>query len=153
MSVEAMHSKVKHHINGKHIRHSANNSIKPSVEVETTYLVKSSTPFISGVKKINKILDKFNKTINRTNRKYQGGEYKKVNYITVKGMGKAIPKTLSIACKFQDEMDFKVDILTGSTEVLDEFEPDESIEGSIEDTVYKKRKVSYIELRIWLKRE
>lgn len=72
-------------------------------------------------------------------------------------MGKAIENTLSIALKFQDELNYKVDILTGSVEVLDEFQigtnGDDSDNDYNDETLFKKRMVSYIETRIWLKRE
>lgn len=135
-------------INGKHIKHSSNVNIKLIVEQETTFLVKSSTPFVSALKRINKMLNKFNKTITKTN-KYQAGEYKKVKYITVKGMGKSIENTLSIANRLQNNYHYKVDVLTGSVEVLDEFVP----ETDSFDSTFQKRKVSTVELRVWLKRE
>lgn len=145
-------------INGKHVRHSANINSQLVIEKETTFFVKSSTPFVSGLKRINKMLNKFNKTITRHTNKYQGGEYKKVKYITVKGMGKSIENTLGIANKLQNDLHYKVDILTGTVEVLDEFEPFEEQDhhkhkNSIDDITFQKRKVSTIELRIWLKRE
>lgn len=145
------HHKQKNHIDGKHIKHSANINLQKNVEKETTFLVKSSTPFVSALKKINKMLDKFNKTVNKSTNKYQGGEFKKVKYIVVKGMGKSIESTLGLAGIFQDQHDYKVDILTGSVEVLDEFVPEEN--KTLDDIIYKKRMVSSIELRIWLKRE
>lgn len=142
-------------IAGKHIKHSPNTQIRLKIENETTFLVKSTTPYISALKRIQKILAKFDKSV-LPNKKYQNMEYKKVNYITVKGMGKAIENTLSIALKFQDELNYKVDILTGSVDVLDEFNVnagDDSDNDYNDDTIFKKRMVSYVESRIWLKRE
>lgn len=143
-------------VNGKHIKHSPNTLPILKLEHETTFLVKSSTPYISALKRIQKILAKFDKSV-LPNRKYQNVEYKKVKYVTVKGMGKAIENTLSIALKFQDERNYKVDILTGSVEVLDEFQvasnDDDSDNDYNDDKIFKKRMVSYIEARIWLKRE
>mmetsp|Transcript_6910 Transcript_6910/g.8774 ORF Transcript_6910/g.8774 Transcript_6910/m.8774 type:complete len:158 (-) Transcript_6910:14-487(-) len=143
-------------VNGKHIKHSPNTLPLLKSEHETTFLVKSSTPYISALKRIQKILAKFDKSV-LPNRKYQNVEYKKVKYVTVKGMGKAIENTLSIALKFQDELNYKVDILTGSIEVLDEFQvtsnDDDSDNDYNDDKIFKKRMVSYIEARIWLKRE
>ncbi|CUM54548.1 uncharacterized protein AC631_02255 [Debaryomyces fabryi] len=153
-------SKKKHvipkRINGKHIKHSPNTLPLLKIEHETTFLVKSSTPYISAMKRIQKILAKFDKSV-LPNKKYQNVDYKKVKYVTVKGMGKAIENTLSIALKFQDELNYKVDILTGSVEVLDEFQlasnDGDSDNDYNDDKIYKKRMVSYIEARIWLKRE
>lgn len=142
-------------IAGKHTKHSPNTQIRLKIENETTFLVKSTTPYISALKRIQKILAKFDKSV-LPNKKYQNMEYKKVNYITVKGMGKAIENTLSIALKFQDELNYKVDILTGSVDVLDEFNVnagDDSDNDYNDDTIFKKRMVSYVESRIWLKRE
>ncbi|EGV65471.1 ribonuclease P subunit p20 family protein [Yamadazyma tenuis] len=144
-------------INGKHIKHRANIHISSVVERETTFLVKSSTPFVSALKRIHKMLDKFNKTITTNTRKYQGGDYKNVKFITVKGMGKTIETTLGIANKLQNEANYRVDVLTGSVEVLDEFAPPDSSDGppkgAIQETVFQKRMVSYVELHVWLKRE
>lgn len=143
-------------INGRHIKHSPNTVPLLKIENETTFLVKSSTPYISALKRIQKILAKFDKSV-LPNKKYQNVDYKKVKYITVKGMGKAIENTLSIALKFQDELNYKVDILTGSIEVLDEFligpNGDDSDNEYNDENIFKKRMVSYIETRIWLKRE
>ncbi|KAK6456695.1 Rpp20 subunit of nuclear RNase MRP and P-domain-containing protein [Scheffersomyces xylosifermentans] len=143
-------------INGKHIKHSANTKLVSVIERETTFLVKSKTPFISAVKQIQRSLDKFNKKINKkSTNKYQGGDYKKVKYIVVKGMGKAMEKTLSLGVHFEEN--YKVDVFTGSVEVLDEFKINENASDSEdeddEETIYKKRMVSYVELRIWLQRE
>ena len=143
-------------INGRHIKHSPNTQPLLKIENETTFLVKSSTPYISALKRIQKLLAKFDKSV-LPNKKYQNLEYKKVKYITVKGMGKAIENTLSIALKFQDELNYRVDVLTGSVEVLDEFQTqtndDDSDNDYNDDNVFKKRMVSYIETRIWLKRD
>ncbi|CCE72572.1 Piso0_000156 [Millerozyma farinosa CBS 7064] len=145
----------KQRIKGKHIKHNPNTEQLSKVSNETTFLVKSSTPFVSALKKIQKILDKFDKSISRS-KKYQGGEYKKIKYITVKGMGKCIDKTISLGLHFQEEKQHKVDILTGSIQVLDEFilenseeESDDNAEYS-SNQIYKKRNVSYVEIRIWL---
>lgn len=148
-------------IEGKLIKHSANTNIRLVVEQETTFLMKSSTPFVSALKKINKIMDKFNKTLTKDTNKYQRGEYKKLKYITVKGMGKSIENTLGIANRLQNDYHYKVDILTGTVEVLDEFaKSEESLttgetnsKGGDPLITFQKRKVSTIELRVWLKRE
>lgn len=135
--------------NVQHIKHSPATSNLTKTELETTFLVKSSTPYVAALKRINKILDKFNK-VPGANPKYQRGLYKNVKYITVKGMGKAMEKTLSLALAYQ-ALKYKVDILTGTVEVLDEFQPqglDSEDEGAAE---FRRRATSYVELRIWLK--
>lgn len=141
-------TKPKHTEGKTHIKRSPNNEIKTLVERETCYLVKSGTPFVAAVKRIVLILAKFDKS-QLKHRRFQGGEYKKVKYITVKGMGKAMEKAISIALKFE-ELEYKVDYLTGSVEVLDEYKDDSEED---EDSVYQKRMVSYVEARIWLKKE
>lgn len=143
-------------INGKRIKHSPNTRPLLKIENETTFLMKSSTPFVSALKQTQKLLAKFDKS-NLPNKKYQNVEYKKIKYITIKGMGKTIEKTLSLALKFQDDLNYKTDIITGSAEVLDEFqlnaEDDDSDNCYKDDNLFKKRMVSYIEVRVWLKRE
>lgn len=129
------------------IKHSPNTQIVGVVQRETTFLVKLRTPFVSAIKQITKILQKFDK-LRLNHRKYNNGEYKRVRYITVKGAGRAIEKAIAVGAKFA-EMDYKVDYLTGSVEVLDEFKGDDSDD----DSEFAKRMVSYIEARIWLKRD
>ena len=163
-------------INGKHIKHSPQTKPLTETQFNSTFHVKSSTPFISAVKRINKQLAKFTK-LQGTQRKFQNDQYKRVKYITVKGMGKTIEKTLKLAMHFQ-QLGYKVDIITGSVQVLDEFEKKVlapagidnedlrmGIEGEEEDdddernsltdyeTEYKKRMVSSVEARVWLQRE
>ncbi|KAG5418770.1 hypothetical protein I9W82_003488 [Candida metapsilosis] len=153
-------------IQGKHIKHSPQTKRLTETQFNSTFLVKSSTPFISAIKRINKQLAKFTKQQaggGTGQRKFQNEQYKKVKYLTAKGMGKSIEKTLKLAMHFQSQ-GYKVDILTGSVQVLDEFEKkvvvhsdgDDDYEGvDREDleTEYKKRMVSSVEARIWLQRE
>lgn len=142
-------------VSGKHIKHKPPSKRLLLVEKETTYLVKSRSPFISALKRIQKLLEKFDRSL-LPNSKYQNGEFKKVKYVTVKGMGKAIEKTISLGLVFQDELAYKVDTLTGSLDVVDEFQTrlDEfdSDDDYNTESVYQKRSVSYVEVRIWLKR-
>ncbi|KAI5965559.1 uncharacterized protein KGF55_000921 [Candida pseudojiufengensis] len=166
---------------GKHIKHSPNINIQSETQFNSTFLVKSSTPYVSALKKIDKILTKFNKSKNQhqnsnssSNKKFQNENYKKLKYITVKGMGKTIEKTLKIAMNFKFELNYKVDIITGSIQVLDEFEKksepmsieeknaiafsianedDDKDNDDEPEREYQKRMVSYVEARIWLKRE
>ncbi|KAI5968960.1 hypothetical protein CANMA_001956 [Candida margitis] len=146
-------------IQGKHIKHSAQTTRLTETQFNSTFLVKSSTPFISAIKRINKQLTKFAKQ-QGSQRKFQNDQYKKVKYIAVKGMGRTIEKTLKLAMHFQSQ-GYKVDILTGSVQVLDEFEkrvesfnPDSILAAEMDyETEYKKRMVSSVEARVWLQRE
>ncbi|CAK9441049.1 uncharacterized protein LODBEIA_P49180 [Lodderomyces beijingensis] len=137
-------------IQGKHIKHSPNVKLQTETQFASAFYVKSSTPYISAIKKITKQLNKFSKTTGV--KKYNNDQYKKIQYITVKGMGRTIERTLKIAMRFQD-LDYRVDILTGSVQVLDEFEIDACAKDGDEEREYRKRMVSSIEARIWLKRE
>lgn len=128
-----------------YIKHSANVEHKLQTQRETTFLVKSATPFISAIKKLDRILTKYGGK--RINFKYQNGQYRNVKFVTVKGMGKAIEKTVSIGLHYKLQGDHKVDILTGSVEVLDELLPTDEDDES----TYKKRMVSYVEIRIWIR--
>ncbi|CAK7911282.1 ribonucleases P/MRP protein subunit Pop7p [[Candida] anglica] len=147
-------------VNGTLIKHSTNTQPQSQIERETIFLVKSSTPFVSALKRITKILNKFNK-LSRTNKRFQNGDYKKVKYITIKGMGRAMEKTLSLGLKFQEELQYKTEILTKSIEVLDEYKMNKDENGNSEsesddedkETLFQKRMVSCIEVRVWIKRE
>ncbi|KAG7665150.1 uncharacterized protein J8A68_001206 [[Candida] subhashii] len=141
-------------LQAKHLKHSPNLIPQTETQKASTFLVKSRTPYVSALKTITKQLEKFEKTSNI--KKFQNLQYKRVKYITVKGMGKSIEKTLSILLNFQER--YKVDILTGSVEVLDEFEMEKKEGEDVDDDeegekVYKKRMVSSVEGRIWLKRD
>lgn len=151
-------SKLFSRYNGKHIKHSPNYQVVLNIQRETTFLVKSSSPFISALKRINKMLEKFSKASGSRNAKFRGGDYQKVKYITVKGMGKSIEKTLSLGLKFQKEFMYKVDIVTGGVEVLDEFkvkeeDEDDALDDDDRKSVFKNRMVSFVECRIWIKRD
>ncbi|KAI5962736.1 hypothetical protein KGF57_001470 [Candida theae] len=160
-SIHPLKIKMANRIEGKHIKHSAQTKRLTETQFNSTFLVKSSTPFISAVKRIDKQLTKFSKS-QGTQRKFQNDQYKKVKYLIVKGMGKTIEKTLKLAMHFQSQ-GYKVDILTGSVQVLDEFEKEAYISSDGEDgsrfghadieTKYKKRMVSSVEAKIWLQRE
>lgn len=90
------------------------------------------------------MLDKFDKAVSSSS-KYQQGDYKSVKHVVVKGMGKTIEKTLGLGNSLIKD-GYKVDVRTGSVEVVDEFEVED-------DTLFQKRMVSYVELQIWVKRE
>lgn len=138
------------------IKHSPNTSIPNKIERETTFLVKAATPYVSAIKRIDAILAKFDKPA-VDHRKYQRGEYKKIKYIRVKGMGRAIDKTTSLALHFMTAKAYKVDIYTGTVEVMDEVTTSSehrSKDGeSDEESLYRTRNASYVEVKIWLKRE
>lgn len=115
-------------------------------ELDTTVYVKSSTPFMSAVKRINKIITKFDEIPNKRGRTIRRGNIsKKVNYVTIKGMGKCIEKVLSLGIHFQCE-NFQIETYTKSIGVLDEI-VDEKDE---DDNEMKKRNVGAIEIRIYI---
>lgn len=111
-----------------HIKHSANRGILLQIDKETIFFVKSSTPFISAVKRVQKM-----------NHRLEKGLMMKVKGVKIKGMGKAIEKTLAIGNYFK-ERDYKVEVFTGSEEVLDEFVG--------EERRYEKRMVSFVEVTL-----
>lgn len=138
------------------IKHSPNTNIQNKIERETTFLVKAATPYVSAIKRIDAILAKFDKSA-VDHKKFQRGEYKKIKYIRVKGMGRAIDKTTSIALHYMTKKAYKVDLYTGTVEVMDEVtstSEHRSKDGeSDEESTYQKRSASYVEVKIWLKRE
>lgn len=116
-------------------------------ELDTTLYVKSSTPFMSAVKRINKMISKFDEIPNKRGKLVRRGNIsKKVKYITVKGMGKCLEKVLNIGIHFQSE-NFKVDTFTKTIGVLDEI-----VDGNEDETEseLKKRNVGAIEIRIYV---
>lgn len=141
-------------LNAKHIKHSPNTTPYLQVVCDTTFLVKSKTPYVSALKRITKKLDKYTRATQLRDR-HSLGAYKKVQYITVKGMGRAIEKTLLLALEFQDRLMYRTDIQTGSVEVIDEFKMEDGADSDWDEDdrelVYKKRMVSYVEVRIWIK--
>lgn len=73
------------------------------------------------------------------NHRLEKGLMMKVKGVKIKGMGKAIEKTLAIGNYFK-ERDYKVEVFTGSEEVLDEFVG--------EERRYEKRMVSFVEVTL-----
>lgn len=128
--------------------------LRPYTQTESdhTVYVKSKTPFISAVKRINKILSKY-ETIPNKRGKYvsKGNVSGNIEYITVMGMGKSIEKTVNIGVYFKFDLDFKVDIITKSVGVLDEFRPNGDDDGDDSDEILRKRNVGGVEVRIYLK--
>lgn len=138
------------------IKHSPSTAVPTKIERETTFLVKAATPYVAAIKRIDAILAKFDKSP-IDHKKYQRGEYKKVKYIRVKGMGRAIDKTVSLALHYQTKKSYKVDLYTGTVEVVDEITAasnHKSKDGdSDEESTFKTRDASFVEVKIWLKRE
>lgn len=119
-------------VEGKLIRHNPSKQFKYS-DLETTIHIKSSTPYISAIKRIKKLLNNLST------------KQPKFSYITVLGMGATIEKTMSIGVFFQKDEGSQVDILTKTVEVLDEFD-DEDLDH---ETIYRKRKITAVELHIY----
>ncbi|KAH3674609.1 hypothetical protein WICMUC_003155 [Wickerhamomyces mucosus] len=119
-------------IEGKIIKHNPSKQYKYST-TEYTINIQSKTPYVSALKRASKMLKLLPK------------KQPKKDYIIINGMGKAISKTLSIALHFQYVEGNKVEILTKTVEVLDEF--DDGNEDN--DTVLRKRKISAVEIHIF----
>lgn len=137
------------------IKHNPDTKLRSKTALDTTFLVKSSTPFMSAVKRIDRMLEKFD-TVGIQHRKFQLGEYKKVRYLTIKGMGKAINTAMSLALHYQGKKQYKVDVKTGTVEVLDEIrQPLEysTKDSDDEEATFQKRNASYVDVKIWLKRD
>lgn len=111
-------------------------------QIKTTMYVKSSTPYISALKRIKKFLGDLQKN--------------GASYVVVLGMGKAIEKTLSLGCHFEQQLGHRVETLTKSVELVDEVltdremaVPHDSGEDTDRETMLKKRTVSGVELRVY----
>lgn len=138
------------------IKHSPNTTIENKIERETTFLVKAKTPYISALKRIDKLLNKFDRS-SVDHKKYQRGEYKNIKYLRIKGMGAAIPKTTLLALHYKEKKLYRVDLFTGTVEVVDEIKRASEFEtkdgDSDEELTFRTREASCVEVRIWLKRE
>lgn len=128
------------------------------VQHETHINIKSNTPYVSAVKRVCKTLDKFDLNPTNQHNKHRQGEYKHVKYIKLKGMGKAILNTISIGLHFQAHKGYNIEVYTGTAEVLDRVAVvgSEAIEtkdgGTEQQSELRKRSVSCVEVKIWLKR-
>ncbi|CCK68063.1 ribonuclease P/MRP protein subunit POP7 KNAG_0A03830 [Huiozyma naganishii CBS 8797] len=87
-------------------------------QIKTTIYIKSSTPYISALKRTKKFLANLRKNNSK--------------YVSLMGMGKAVEKTLAIGCYFQNEKGNGIDIITKTVEVIDELMETESM-GMHED--------------------
>ncbi|CAR25889.1 ZYRO0A10450p [Zygosaccharomyces rouxii] len=104
-------------------------------QVHSTLYLKSKTPYVSALKRINKFLANVNRTGS--------------TYVIVLGMGKAVEKALSLACHFQDQLQKRVEILTKSVDVMDELSNDDDDDPPDVDTELRKRTISGVEIRIY----
>ncbi|ODV97848.1 hypothetical protein PACTADRAFT_36315 [Pachysolen tannophilus NRRL Y-2460] len=123
----------------KIIKHAPVRQFKYS-NLQKKYYIKSSTPFISSLKHIDKKLVKLESITNK--------QKSKQTYISIFGMGKTIEKVLNIGLHYQDEKHYRIETLTGSTVVLDEFENLKDFEN---ENILRKRELSGIEIRIYFK--
>lgn len=112
-------------------------TIKPISHKQThsTIYLKSKTPYVSALKRINKFLTNVNKTGS--------------TYVTVLGMGKAVEKALCLACHFQDQSLKRVETLTKSINVMDELSKQDDEDSSDADAELHKRTISGVEIRIY----
>ena len=111
-------------------------------EIKTTIYVKSSTPFVSGLKRCKRFLASLEK------RKQHPSQ----QCVTLLGMGKATEKTLALACYFQQEKGLRVEVRTKSIEVVDEVaedEDDETVDPRDRETLLKKREISGGEAKVY----
>ncbi|VEU24332.1 DEKNAAC105649 [Brettanomyces naardenensis] len=116
--------------------------------------IKSSTPYISALKRIERSLDGFRPLPNR-NGSPVAKSGSNIKYIVVKGMGKAIPKVVNLGIHFKYDKQLHVELYTKTIGVLDEFVPkdnenDDDDEEEEDDDVLRKRNVGSVELHIML---
>ncbi|KAH3668826.1 hypothetical protein OGAPHI_002581 [Ogataea philodendri] len=110
---------------------------------KTVIHVKSSTPFMSAVKRIDKTFGYYDSKYTKKGKPIPN-ENKNVGYITVRGMGKTILKVMNLALYFEHEQNRKVEVFTKTLTVLDELKST----NKDKDDVFQKRQVSCVELRI-----
>ncbi|QBM85430.1 ribonuclease P/MRP protein subunit POP7 [Metschnikowia aff. pulcherrima] len=124
-------------------------------ESETTFFIKSSTPFVAALKRIDRLLEKFDK-LPTNYKQYQQGEYKKVKHLTVKALGAAMEKVVSVGLHFREHSGYQVDFISGTVNVVDQVKTKgshQSRDDSDDEIELRGRNVSYIEAKIWLKRK
>ncbi|OBA19374.1 hypothetical protein METBIDRAFT_33545 [Metschnikowia bicuspidata var. bicuspidata NRRL YB-4993] len=137
------------------IRNSPNTRILLKTEIQTTIFVKSSTPYVSALKRVDRLLEKFDR-LPTNYKQFQQGEYKKVRSLSVKAMGSAMEKAVSIGLHFKENMGYQVDFFTGTVEVVDELKTTEipnTRDDSEDETELRGRNVSCVQVTIWLKRK
>ncbi|KAG0667827.1 hypothetical protein C6P45_005328 [Maudiozyma exigua] len=124
-------------------------SLKQSThnDIKTIIYIKSSTPFVSGIKRVNKFLKNLEKT----------KKDPKLQCIMLLGMGKAAERTISLGCYFAEEKRKRIEIRTKSVDVIDEVispgqEGDTStplLDDRDKETELKKRSLSGVEIKIY----
>ena len=110
-------------------------------EIKTTIYIKSTTPFVSAIKRCKKFLAALER------RKQQPAR----QCVTLLGMGKAISQTLAVACYFQEEKGLRVEVRTKSIDVVDEVteDDDEEIDPRDKETTLKTRTTSGVEVKLF----
>ncbi|SMN19576.1 similar to Saccharomyces cerevisiae YBR167C POP7 Subunit of both RNase MRP and nuclear RNase P [Maudiozyma saulgeensis] len=113
-------------------------------DIKTTIYIKSSTPFVSGIKRINKFLNDLHKR--KKDPQFQ--------CIVLLGMGKATEKTMALGSYFAEEKGKRLEIRTKSVDVIDEYIAEGDDNNSVVDdrdkeTSLKKRSLSGIEIKIY----
>jgi DNA-binding protein len=101
---------------------------------KTELLLTPGTPIVSAIKHTNKLLANLPKVS------------PKARYVSLRALGKAIDRALIVAVQLQSQGK-TVTFHTGTVTVVDEFE---STVDPNEDAILKPRKVSSIEIRVYL---
>ena len=114
-------------------------------KIKTTIYIKSSTPYISGLKRTKKFLSELQR---------HGAKY-----VTLLGMGKAVEKTLALGSYFSQEKGHKVHVMTKTIKVIDELkdvsetqeivDEEEDMDEEDEETFLKRRTLSGVEVRVY----
>lgn len=126
------------------------------------FRVKTSSPFMSCVKQIQKKLSKIEDNIKLSDKRNRGNNTIKNKFVTVVGLQRVIGKVLLLANYFQ-QRGHKIDIRTITVNALDEFmmkehkeeENDDRITNDVEesdedDSIMRKRKISGLEIDIFI---
>lgn len=113
-------------------------------KMTTVLNLKGSTPFVSALKRIDRMLKNLipatNKKGNETTRPKND-----VQFVTVQGMGKCIPKLMDVCTQFNGK-GHRVEMFTRSVAVLDEFS---DINDEDEEDILRKRQVGCLEVHIY----
>lgn len=113
-------------------------------KVDTLLRMKSTTPFVSALKRIERMLANLEPMTNRkghqATRPPNG-----VTHVTVEGMGRCISRLMDVCTQFEGK-GHRVELFTRSVEVLDEYQ---DVQDEAAEDILRKRRVGCLVAHIY----